>query len=76
MEKIKQIKLIEQPREDIRLSMNEEASLFGGYYCPGTFSDGGFFGGDFCSLDYSSNGSCGGASYCNSFKECTFYYEH
>jgi len=72
MEKVKQIKLIEQPKEDIRLSEQDESSLFGGFYCPGSYHDGGVFGGDSCSSRYSSSGSCsGGANYCGDFTECT-----
>lgn len=70
MEKIKQIKLIEQPREDIKLSAQDESSLFGGFYCPGTFSKGGLLGESVCSINYRT-GSCGGASdYCASYSSC------
>lgn len=73
MEKVKQIKLIEQPKEDIRLSEQDESSLFGGFYCPGSYHDGGFNGGDYCSRSYYSNGSCGGASdYCGTYKSCSY----
>lgn len=58
MEKVKQIKLIEQPREDINLSMNEEASLFGGYYCLGTYIDNPWWEGDYCSGTYNAHGEC------------------
>ena len=73
MKKVKQIKLIEQPKEDIRLSEQDEASLFGGYYCSGSYRDGGFFGGSDCTGHYISNGSCnGGANYCDKFTECNW----
>lgn len=70
MEKVKQIKLIEQPKEDIRLSEQDESSLFGGFYCPGSYHDGGLVGDDYCSSQYRS-GSCGGASdFCGTYKSC------
>ena len=71
MEKVKQIKRIEQPKEDIRLSEQDESSLFGGFYCPGSYHDGGLIGSDYCSSQYYSDGSCGGASdYCGEYKSC------
>lgn len=73
MEKIKQIKLIEQPREDVKLSAQDESFLFGGYYCPDSFRDGGFWGGNSCSKLYDEDASCGSATnYCGSFTECTW----
>lgn len=68
MDKIKQIKLIEQPREDIKLSAQDESSLFGGYYCSGTYIDNPWWVGDDCVGTYHANGSC--RSYCAGvFKE-------
>lgn len=73
MEKIKQIKLIEQPREDIKLSAQDESSLFGGFYCPGTFKDGGMFGTDICTYHHGT-GVCGGQDdYCGTYSNCTFH---
>lgn len=72
MDKVKQIKLIEQPKEDIRLSEQDESSLFGGFYCPGSYHDGGLGGDDYCSSQYHSGASCGGASdYCGTYKSCS-----
>ena len=71
MEKVKQIKLIEQARGDIRRSGRGGSCLFGGFYCPGSYHDGGLIGSDYCSSQYYSDGSCGGASdYCGEYKSC------
>ena len=69
----KMVNFIEIPREEFRLSLNEQASLLGGFSCPGIYKDGGMLGTDICSVSYGS-GVCGGMDdYCGRYSSCTFH---